>query len=170
MHGATDPRLDRAALVAGLRRQAETSDSDAARGQLAGLTSADPAPLRRDGGEMTDAFRAGVLAGKLYGRFADERGGMDGHQLAAAGIYADSLAQAAVQGQFEPPSADMLVKEHTAACIRVAGRGEELAEEDERTMFRWLLDELGVAPGETLFASYAIMRRRRIERLSREAR
>jgi hypothetical protein len=165
---AREPRLDRAALVAELRRQADASKSDAARGQLAGLTSAGPAPLRTGNEVMTDAFRAGVLAGRIYGRLLDEHGAVDRHRLLAAGIYAASLAQAAVQGQFEEPSPEVLVKEHTVACIRVAWRGAQLDEADERIMFDWLLDELGVAPSETLLASYATMRRRRLERLARD--
>jgi hypothetical protein len=152
--------------VAGLERQLARRPSDVLRGQLAGLDSASAPPLRRAACDGSDAYRAGLLAGTIYARFVEERGAVPETLLAAAGIYAASLAQAAAEARFEEPSPQALVREHTAACIRVAWQGRSLGEADEEVLFAWLAAALGVPLTDELRAEHRRMRARRLERLA----
>ena len=156
----------RAALVAELERQLAQRPTDVLRGQLAGLTSTAPAPLARAACDGSDAFRAGVLAGTIYARFLDERDILPDALLVAAGIYAGSLAQAAAEARFDEPSPQALLREHTAACIRMAWQGRGLDEKDEETLFAWLAAALGVPLTGELRAEHRRLRARRLERLA----
>lgn len=165
-----DGYADVAELVRELEHSLASTDSEVQRGLLQGLTATDaPAPLSSGGGEMSDRYRGGVLAGRLYRRLLEERGRMDTATMLAASIYGANMAQAAVRGRFDAPSADVVLEEHLVACVRAARQGQELDEEKEQEALRWLADELAIPLDEALLARWRELRERRIARLTGEA-
>jgi hypothetical protein len=156
----------RSRLVGELQAELRRHGSPVVRGQLVGLASGEPAPLRSDAGAMTDTYRAGVLAGGLYRRLLAERSEIDSDLLLTAGMYAASIAQGAVVGEFEEPSGPTILNEHTVACLRIERRGRQLSAEDELAFYRWLADELGVALTEAQLAACERRRGRRLQRLA----
>jgi hypothetical protein len=159
-------RIGRPRLVAELQAELRRHESPVVRGQLVGLVSGGPAPLRSDAGPLTDTYRAGVLAGSLVDRLLDERGEIDRELVLTAGVYAAAIAQGAVVGAFEESAEPTILKEHVAACIRVERRRGQLAAEDELAFYRWLTGELGMAFTEETLAAYGRMRARRLQRTS----
>ena len=137
-------------LVDELRRRAELDPSDVVRGQLAGITSDAPPPLRTEAGVLSDVYRAGFLAGKIYARLAQDCGVLSDELLLTGGIYAASLAQGAVEERFEAPSTRVLVVEHNAACLRIAWKQHSLGDSDEAALFAWLADALGLPVDDEL--------------------
>jgi hypothetical protein len=157
-----------AELVRDLRRALSLSESEAARGQLAGLTSNDgSAPFRREC-EMSDVFRGGVLAGRLYRRLLDERHRLDGQIMQAAAAYGASIAQSVAEGGFDAPDTDVLLKEHSVGCIRATRYGCEFDEASEQVALGWLADELGVPLTHVFLVRWHDLRERRIARVAED--
>jgi hypothetical protein len=162
--------LGRAELVRELQELVRRKGNDAARGSLEALISGQPAPLQQDAGDMNVKFRAGLIAGRIYGQLLEERATIDTDLMLTAAVYAAALAQSAELGRFESASAKATLKQHTTACILVWRNGSQLPEDDELALYRWRTGELGVFLTDEALEAYKDMRAKRLRRLAEDSR